>query len=133
MSSDVDAAWSPSYIHYGKKREPVDAATVLAGGCIEALIRLASVPMQAEGGATVSQDYQFEIQAKWKYPTSGNIELLKVAQANALIARLVTGATYHGARSPYVTAVTFEEAEDEDEDVYELAMTFTCTDDVSHH
>jgi hypothetical protein len=92
-----------------------------------AVVDLLAVEMEAQSVRTVEQSYSIVVSGFFPFPETGNILLDKIAKADALIAKLITGPNYNElAYRPRVSEVSFEENDPPEEKVYEVHVLFEC-------
>lgn len=129
LMQDCIDAWTlgDGRVDFGQKRFPQNVVPY-------AIIDMLPVAMGALGARTVKQDYTFRIYARFEFPATGNILLAKIAKANLLIAKIITGANYRDlAYLPYITEFDPTEEDEPQQRVYEFSVTFTCQASESHH
>jgi hypothetical protein len=120
IRADVGTAWNPAAVYYGHPQTESVAYPY-------AVIRLDSVPFEAEAARTQEQQYNYEITLVDLWPSAGNIELIKSQRANSLLSLLTASVTYHGYHSPVVHGVDFVEFDDDSEPTFELTIRFSAS------
>lgn len=129
LKQDCIDAWglANGTVHYDQVRIPETSKDY-------AIIKMLPVEMGALGARTVFQNYVVEITRREPFPTSGNLTLRKIEQANLLIAQIITGANYEGlAHLPYITSFDPGEEDDPQSRYLEFSVTFSCQVAEDHH
>lgn len=129
LKQDCIDAWGllDGKVHYEMVRIPEPGSSY-------AIIEMLPVAMDAGAARTVHQSYTFRITRREPKPASGNILLRKIAQANLLIAAIITGPAYNDiAFLPYITEFDPGEEDDPQSKYIEFSVTFTCVVSESHY
>ena len=129
LTQDCIDAWGllNGSVHYDQVRIPETSTDY-------AIIQMMPVDMGALAARTVYQNYNFRITRRAPMPNSGNITLYKIAQANLLIAQIITGPNYEDiAHLPYITQFDPLEEDDPQSKYVEFSVVFTCQVEEDHH
>lgn len=128
----VLGAWGAVTVDYGQPRTArvapyaivyADSVAVSFGGLVSTV-------------TNTSQENNFTIVGRFPFPgdSTDNIELEKIAKANAFIALAqASGGFATVGMFPIVTGVDFTEPDDPNEQVYEVTLTFSVLTQASHH
>jgi hypothetical protein len=129
LTQDCVDAWGlvDESVELGSQRLPRETVPY-------ALIEVLPVAIDFLEVRSVEQTYQFRITGRFAFPSSGNILLYQITQANLLIAAIITGPKYNDlAYLPIVREVSFDEFDETQEPSCEVSILFECKVRELHH